>query len=300
MLNTPNPPNTATRLRHTATTPDDADLLRLAQAAALVGADRVDDACALLVERANEAQDHADRAHWLLRRAEIEHEARGPTPAVEAALRQAVDAAQLAAENTDHATLFAHAALTLGQALLETEQPIKTQESIRWHQRAERVFRAAGDNEHAALCQINTAVAYLATPLPSGGPSRLRPKLAVQCLRAALAGLDRDTHPELWQTAVLNLANALQQCPSTPDAADLVEAVALYHELLSLRTADASARGRVLANLGCALGKLARFDDARRTLDQALACFDQDADAREGVLATLAEIDAAQAPRNTP
>ncbi|MBL9147945.1 MAG: hypothetical protein JNM94_04555 [Phycisphaerae bacterium] len=220
----------------------------------------------------------------------------GPTEEVLALFRAAVEGE----ERSEEKTLLADALLALGETILDgsgDRSASALQESIRCHQRAERIFRAAGRRQEAALCHLNTAVAYLSF---GARPSSLKPKIAVQCLRAALADLDRESDGPLWESAVLNLANALQQIPPTTndivEGGNLVESVALYGELLEARRDDPDrhAYGRVAANLGCALGKLGRFDDAERWLHDARRELAADADAIEGIDGTLAEIAAAR------
>lgn len=218
-----------------------------------------------------------------------QREQEGSSPAVIAAIRSALDHARV----TDDRDAQMHATLALGESLLDASADADSlRESIRHHQAAERLFRAAGQPTAAAYCLVNTAVAYLSL---GAGPSSLKPKIAVQCLQAALADLDPVEHAELWQSAMLNLGNALQQCPPEADGGNIADAVGVYLRLLELRTgAHASARARVLANLGTALARLGRFDDATARLDEARNAFADDADAVAGVDATLAEIDTAR------
>lgn len=247
------------------------------------------------------------RAWWLFEQGQLERALRGPTPEALASLRGAVEACGSAGDQVENAQAagdggpLAESLLALGETLLDLDAGSGAanafellHESIRSHQRAERLFRERGERTSAALCQINTAVAYLSM---GSGPSSLKPKIAIQCLRAALADLDRDDHPELWASAAMNLANALQQLPPEADAANLVEAVAIYGELLTLRDAasDPHGFGRVAANLGAALAKLGQFDRAESLLAEARAAFATDAEAVEGVNATLEAIAEARA-----
>ena len=62
-----------------------------------------------------------------------------------------------------------------------------------------------------------------------------------------------DAHPDLWEAATLNLANALQHLPSSHIKDNLAEAVSHYEALLERRTGRDEARARTLANLGNAV-----------------------------------------------
>jgi tetratricopeptide (TPR) repeat protein len=264
------------------------------EAMALAECGGFDAACEMLTNAAREAHaasDAAGAARLWAGAGMLARDAYGSTDMVLGLMRSALEAA----ERSGDAELFAHTMVLLGETLLDAPpSPVLLQESIRCHQRAERVFRASGDAVSAAVCQVNTAVAYLAM---SDGPSSLKPKIAIQCLNAALSQITREGQPELWESAVLNLANALQQTPPAPDGSNIAEAVGLYQDLLEIRRAarDEAGCGRVLANMGCALARLGRFEDAEVRLAEAAACFAGDADALAGVAATRGEIAARRA-----
>ena len=82
-----------------------------------------------------------------------------------------------------------------------------------------------------AMAQSNLALTYLTIPARDAS-DQLRMGIAVQCLREALKVFRRDTHPELWSSAQLNLANALQYLPTSHPEENLQQAVNLYEELL--------------------------------------------------------------------
>ena len=152
----------------------------------------------------------------------------------------------------------------------------------------------------AVGCTGSVALAYLVMPMSTQG-DRLRVGVAVTSLRAALRVYQPDTHPVLWASTQMNLANALQYLPSVHQEENLDEAVHLYEELLQHRSAETDPLGvaRILANQGNALGHLGVFSDAHERLDRARALFVQygDIDGAEtvdGILASLAEAEAAR------
>ncbi|HEY9753946.1 MAG TPA: hypothetical protein V6C97_02165 [Oculatellaceae cyanobacterium] len=142
------------------------------------------------------------------------------------------------------------------------------------------------------LAHMNLALAYLAMPM-NDEAERLRPAIAVQSLREALKVFDKATHPQFWAAATLNLANALQHVPSTHNEANLWESVALYQDVLSVRTSDdPHAYARVLANLGNALAHLGAFSRAVPVLQDALSLFDlHDSDSALAVRELLCDIE---------
>jgi tetratricopeptide (TPR) repeat protein len=119
---------------------------------------------------------------------------------------------------------------------------------------------------------------------------RLRVGVAVTSLRAALRVYQPDTHPALWASTQMNLANALQYLPSVHQEDNLDEAVHLYEELLQYRSEESDPLGtaRILANQGNALGHLGVFSDARERLDRSRRIFQAHGDV-DGV-ATVDEI----------
>ena len=163
-----------------------------------------------------------------------------------------------------------------------------------------KVFTEEEHAEQFAACNSHLALAYLVMPMSTQG-DRLRVGVAVTSLRAALRVYQPDTHPVLWASTQMNLANALQYLPSVHQEENLDEAVHLYEELLQHRSAETDPLGvaRILANQGNALGHLGVFSDAHERLDRARALFVQygDIDGAEtvdGILASLAEAEAAR------
>ncbi len=149
-----------------------------------------------------------------------------------------------------------------------------------------------------AVCHMNIAVAYLSMPMNEHA-GKLRGAIAVQSLREALDILTAEEHPELWESATLNLANALQHLPSAHVGHNLTEAVDLYTTVLARRTTPTPARARTLASQANALAHLARYDDARPLLAEARAIFSDaaDADALAGIDAIEAEMLACTTPK---
>ncbi|MDX2147317.1 MAG: tetratricopeptide repeat protein [Planctomycetota bacterium] len=265
-------------------------------------------ATATLAQAARNAASATGAARLWAACAMVEREGHGAGEHVIALLRQSLMAAEDAAANEGGSDVLAGVLLMLGETLLEaaTSGGVTTQdadvarlqESVRCHQRAERLFRQRKDAGGAGLCLINTAVAYLSM---GGGPSSLKPKIAEQCLRAALAELDPVEHETTWCSAAVNLANVLQQLPVSTDGRELFEAVALYHEVAHRRrvAGDEPGTARAFANLGCLMGKLGRFAEAEENLREALRLFAGDAEAIQGVEATLRELDQARAAANS-
>jgi len=87
---------------------------------------------------------------------------------------------------------------------------------------------------------------------------RLRYAVAVQSFREAARLFTRESHPDMWATTQLNLANALQYAPSSHPAENLGAAVELYEEVLQVRDRESDPVGyaRVLANQANALAHL--------------------------------------------
>lgn len=165
--------------------------------------------------------------------------------------------------------------------------------AINAYQQALLYFRREGPGPlNYGLAHMNLALVYLAMPM-NDEAERLRPAIAVQSLRESLKVFDKATHPQLWAAATLNLANALQHVPSTHNEANLWEAVALYQDVLSVRTSDdPHAYARVLANLGNALAHLGAFSRAQPILQKALSLFDlHDSDSALAVRELLGDIE---------
>lgn len=129
--------------------------------------------------------------------------------------------------------------------------------------------------EGYALAQNNLGLAYLSLPM-SGSGDALRGAVAVQSFREALKVYGKDTHPEAWASAQLNLANALQHLPSAHPQENLVQAVSIYDELLAVRSKaiDPVGYARLLANQANALAHLGMFQPALAQLDEARKLFE--------------------------
>ena len=119
---------------------------------------------------------------------------------------------------------------------------------------------------------------------------KLRGAIAVQSLREALEIVTADEHPELWESATLNLANALQHLPSAHPGQNMLESIELYGQVLERRSEATLARARTLASKANALAHLGRYDEVRPMLVEAKSIFEQSRDA-----AGLAGIDAIEA-----
>src|SRR6185295_6884507 len=130
------------------------------------------------------------------------------------------------------------------------------------------------DPEDYALAQNNLGLLYLALPMREAGDP-LRMGVAVQSFREALEVFRRETHPEEWSSARLNLANALQYLPSSHPEENLIQAVEIYEELLGVRNLAVDPLGiaRLLANQANALAHLGIFPPALAKLDEARRLF---------------------------
>jgi hypothetical protein len=96
----------------------------------------------------------------------------------------------------------------------------------------------------------------------------------------------------MWATATLNLANALTYAPSGRQGDNLVEAVELYEDVLSVRDreTDPVGRARVLTNQGNALAHLGVFDQAKAKLYEARFLFEEQLD-HDSALAVRSVLD---------
>lgn len=222
-----------------------------------------------------------------LNRAELAMQTGGDVSLITRWLQQALDL--IPAEGGSD--IRARAALQLGQILQEYAggQRSPLQAAVRCYQEALRFFQRETHPLEFAFIQNNLALAYLAMPMTDAG-DRLRGAIAVQALRAALSIYDPDQHPQEWTSARLNLANALQYVHSARPADHLLEAVAIYEDLLRRRdpATDPAGYARILANLSNALAHLGVFAEARERLNAAAALFDQLGD--ETALATVREL----------
>lgn len=190
--------------------------------------------------------------------------------------------------------------MTRARMIADAAQPATLQESIRCYQRAVQAMPRRTHPVAYAACHLNIAVAYLAMPMNQHA-SKLRAAIAVQSLRESLDILTQAEHPELWEAATLNLANALQHLPSAHVAENLLEAVSLYERVLPRRTTPGPDRARVLANLGNALAHLGRFEDALSHLEESRHIFELvgNPDAFEGVTGVITEIETRRAAAAT-
>ncbi|OAN48370.1 hypothetical protein A6A03_08290 [Chloroflexus islandicus] len=222
-----------------------------------------------------------------LNRAELAMQHGGELALITRWLQQAID--YIPPENLSE--VRARAAAQLGQLLQEhaNGQRGPLQAAVRCYQEALRFYRRETHPLEFAFIQNNLALAYLAMPMTEAG-DRLRGAIAVQALRAALSVYDPDQHPHEWTSARLNLANALQYVHSARPAEHLLEAVAIYEDLLQRRdpAADPAGYARILANLGNALAHLGIFAEARERLLQAEQLFAQIGD--EPAIMTVREL----------
>jgi len=148
-------------------------------------------------------------------------------------------------------------------------------EAVKAYQEAIRAGLSQDANaEMYALAHNNLALAFLAMPMRDSS-DQLRMGIAVQSLREALKVYHRETHPELWSSAQLNLANALQYLPTSHPEENLAQAVELYEELLTVRNRalDPLGYGRLLANLANALAHLGMFSPALEKMNEAYKLF---------------------------
>jgi len=155
-------------------------------------------------------------------------------------------------------------------------RPDRMTEAVRAYQEVLRGGLIA--EEHAelfALANNNLGLLYLSMPMSQGGDT-LRMAVAVQCFREGLRLCDADKLPELRSTIQLNLANSLQYLTSSHPEENLVQAVELYEELLTLRKKafDPVGYGRILSNQANALAHLGMFSPALEKLQEARKIFE--------------------------
>lgn len=171
---------------------------------------------------------------------------------------------------------------------LSAEQPELLVEAIRLYQSALVAADERRNPEGFAFANMNLALALLT--LPAGESSgQIRLGVAVQSLRAALRVYTREHDEQLWATARLNLANALQYLPSSHRQDNLAEAVEIYEELLGVRSpqTDPAGYARVLANQANALSHLGMLGPAREKCSAAREWFKRLGD--EEAVATMDE-----------
>ena len=146
----------------------------------------------------------------------------------------------------------------------------------------------------------NLGLAYLALP-SSETSNQLRTGIAIQSFRAALEGLEVEKHGEMWARISMNLANALQYAPSSHPESNLIQAVEIYDQVLTIRTRarEPIAYATVVLNQANALAHLGIFKPALEKAAEAYKLFqwyeqdDQAITARELVERINDAIDAA-------
>ncbi|NRA58187.1 MAG: hypothetical protein HRU13_08775 [Phycisphaerales bacterium] len=176
-----------------------------------------------------------------------------------------------------------------GMLSMGAERPALLQQAIQLLQKATQALPRRTQPVSFAVCHMNIAVAYLSMPM-NAHAGKLRGAIAVQSLREALEIVTADEHPELWESATLNLANALQHLPSAHPGQNMLESIELYGQVLERRSEATLARARTLASKANALAHLGRYDEVRPMLVEAKSIFEQSRDA-----AGLAGIDAIEA-----
>jgi tetratricopeptide (TPR) repeat protein len=167
-------------------------------------------------------------------------------------------------------------------------------EAVKAYQEAIRTGLSLESNADAyALAHNNLALAYLAMPMRESS-DQLRMGIAVQSLREALKVYRRETHPDKWSAAQLNLANALQYLPTSHPEENLMQAVELYEEVLAVRNRanDPVGYGRLLANQANALAHLGLFAPALEKISEAHKLFHwhNEPELAAAVLETVARI----------
>lgn len=244
-----------------------------------------------------EAAQEAARGHralvarMLATRARTLHELAPQAPALVALYQQADQALKA----TDMARLHGITLLGMGSLYHELSEGRRhlLLEAARAYQRAAQLFTPQTDPERHALALNNLALAYLAVPLVQA-TDQLRTAIAIQALRDALKVYTRQTHPDEWASTTLNLANALQYAPSGNVEDHLWQAVALYEDILEVRTpeADPGGHARALANQANALAHLGAYSRAVPRLIEARDRFRAlgDDDSAATVDATIADI----------
>lgn len=125
-----------------------------------------------------------------------------------------------------------------------------------------------------ATLQNNLGLAYLAMPQVESS-AQLRVGIAVQSFRQALAIFTKETDQDRWASTSMNLANALQYAPTSHPQENLIQAVDLYEDVLSVRTRakDPVAYALVLLNQANALAHLGIFKPSLEKLSEAYKLF---------------------------
>lgn len=133
---------------------------------------------------------------------------------------------------------------------------------------------AAEQPELFAQLQNNLGLAYLSMPAVESS-SQLRTGVAIQSFRHALTVYEKETHPDMWASVSMNLANALQYAPSSHPQDNLIQAVEIYEDVLQVRSRarDPVAYALVLLNQANALAHLGVFKPALEKLAEAYKLF---------------------------
>ncbi len=204
---------------------------------------------------------------WLL-----EHPGHCPDRAAQV-LRQGLQLARQAALPLLNAQLW----LYLGLALHHQAQGSRSLllEAVRCYQKAlhQGITRASAPQLYA-LAQNHLGLAYMAMPLQEAS-DRLRLGIAVRAFREAVQTYDPEKTPQLWASAQMNLANALQYLPSAHPAQNLLQAVEAYEGVLRVRdkALDPVGYARALLNQANALAHLGQFSRALDKASEALVVF---------------------------
>lgn len=181
-------------------------------------------------------------------------------------------------ENSPFEDMRAELHFQLGTAYQELAESNKTfyLEAIQCYHKAIRTFRKDYYPENYAMIHMNLALSYIAMP-PNAHNYHLKNALAIQSLREALRYLDQENNTDLWCSATINLANALQYAKSSHIEDNLWEAVALYEDVLKVRKKENDPHGyaRLIANQGTALSHLGAFSSAVPKLNEAKQIFEE-------------------------
>lgn len=120
----------------------------------------------------------------------------------------------------------------------------------------------------------NLGLAYLALP-NSDTSNQLRTGIAIQSFRAALDVLETNADGEQWARISMNLANALQYAPTSHPESNLIQAVEIYDQVLTIRTRarEPVTYAVVLLNQANALAHLGIFKPALEKAAEAYKLF---------------------------
>lgn len=133
---------------------------------------------------------------------------------------------------------------------------------------------AATQPEMFAQLQNNLGLVYLSMPAIEAS-QQLRTGIAVQSFRRALEVYSREEHPDMWASINMNLASALVYAPSSHPQDNLIQAVEIYEDVLTIRcrAKDPVAYALVLLNQANALAHLGIFKPALDKLAEAYKLF---------------------------